>query len=92
MLREHRAMLEARLAEHASLTERLIRARDVVLPLAKQREAVASAAHEAGKLSLADLVAARVATAEAELDRLDLEQRLSLVDAFLSLEYGEGAP
>jgi outer membrane protein, heavy metal efflux system len=92
MLREHRAMLEARLAEHASLSDRLTRARDLVLPLAKQRETVAAAAHEAGTLPLADLIAARVQAKEAELDRVDLEYRLSLVDAFLSLEYGEGAP
>lgn len=32
LLREHRAMLEARLAEHAQLAGRLARARDVVLP------------------------------------------------------------
>jgi outer membrane protein TolC len=91
LLREHRAMLEARLAEHASLSERLMRARDVVLPLAKQREAVAAAAHQVGTLPLADLIASRVQAKEAELNRLDLEHRLSLVDAFLSLEYGEDA-
>jgi outer membrane protein TolC len=88
-LREHRAMLEMRLAEHASLTERLARARDVVLPLAKQREAVAAAAHEAGTLPLASLIAARVEAKEAELESLDLEQKLITVDAILDLEYGE---
>jgi outer membrane protein, heavy metal efflux system len=92
MLREHRAVLEARLAEHASLSERLARARDVVLPLAKQREAVAAAAHEAGTLPLADLIMVRREIREAELGWLDLEQRLSMAGAFLTLEYGEVAP
>ena len=88
MLREHRAVLEARLDEHASLSERLARARDVVLPLSNQREAVAEAAHKAGALPLFDLIAIRRETREAELERLDLEQRLATVDAVLSLEYG----
>ncbi|MDP3736324.1 MAG: TolC family protein [Hyphomonadaceae bacterium] len=92
MVREHRAMLEARLAEHASLGERLMRARDVVLPLARQREAVAAAAHEAGTLPLADLIAIRREAREAELERIDLEHRLNRLDAVLSLEYGEVAP
>ncbi len=89
LLREHRAMLEARLAEHVQLSARLARARNVVLPLAKQQEAVASAAHAAGTLDLAALFATRLEAKEAELDRLDLERRLALVDAYLTLEYGE---
>jgi len=89
LLREHRAMLEARLAEHAQLSARLIRARDVVLPLAREQEAVASAAHAAGTLDLAALFAVRLQAKEAELDRLDLERRLTLVDAWLILEYSE---
>lgn len=91
LLREHNAMLEAKLAEHASLGDRLTRARDIILPLAKQRQELAAAAHRAGTLPLTNLIAARIAVAEAELDRIDLEHRLSLVDAFLSLQYGEDA-
>ena len=82
-------MLEARLAEHAQLVTRLARARDVVLPLSKEQEAVASAAHAAGTMNLTALFAARLETKEAELDRLDLERRLALVDAWLTLEYSE---
>ena len=59
------------------------------LPLAKQQEAVASAAHAAGTLDLPTLFAMRLEAKEAELDRLDLERRLALVDAYLTLEYGE---
>lgn len=89
LLREHRAMLEAKLAEHVQLSARLVRARDVVLPLAKEQEAVASAAHASGTLDLTALFAIRFEAKEAELDRLDLERRLALVDAYLTLEYGE---
>jgi cobalt-zinc-cadmium efflux system outer membrane protein len=89
LLREHRAMLEAKLAEHELLTSRLTRSRDVVLPLAREREAVASAAHAAGTLSLAELFGMRLEVKESDLDRLELEQRLARVDAYLALEYGE---
>jgi outer membrane protein TolC len=89
LLREHRAMLEAKLAEHALLTSRLARARDVVLPLAREQEAVAAAAHASGTLDLADLFAVRLEAKEVEIERLELERRLALVDAYLALEYGE---
>lgn len=89
LLREHRAMLEAKLAEHDLLTSRLTRSRDIVLPLSKEREAVASAAHAAGTLSLGELFAVRLEVKESDLDRLELEQRLARVDAYLTLEYGE---
>lgn len=89
--REHTAMLEAKLVEHASLDSRLTRARDIILPLARQRESVAVAAHAAGTLPLASLITARAMVLEAELDRIELEHRLSLVDAFLTLQYGEDA-
>ena len=89
LLREHRAMLEARLAEHAQLVARLARARDVVLPLSRQQEAVASIAHAAGTLDLTALFTMRLEAKEAELDRLDLERRLARVDAWLTLEYSE---
>jgi cobalt-zinc-cadmium efflux system outer membrane protein len=89
VLREHRAMLEAKLAEHDLLTRRLSRSREVVLPLAKERESVASAAHASGTLDLAELFAMRLEVKEVELERLDLERRLALVDVYLALEYGE---
>ena len=82
-------MLEAKLAEHDLLTRRLSRSREVVLPLAKERESVASAAHASGTLDLAELFAMRLEVKEVELERLDLERRLALVDVYLALEYGE---
>lgn len=89
LLREHRAMLEAKLAERDLLISRLARSRDVVLPLAREREAIASAGHAAGVLSLAELFAMRLEVKESDLDRLGLEQRLVRIDAYLALAYGE---
>jgi outer membrane protein TolC len=89
VLREHRAMLEARLAEHAALSERLSRARDMVLPLSRQREAVAAGAHASGTGSLAEVITARREVREAALARIDVEHRLALVDTYLMLEYGD---
>lgn len=66
-----------------------LRSREVVLPLAKERESVASAAHASGTLDLVELFAMRLEVKEVELERLDLERRLALVDVYLALEYGE---
>lgn len=92
LLREHRAMLEARLAEYASLNDRYQRARDVVAPAAKRREAIAETAQASNAASVADLLRARIDAGEAELDRLDLERRLMRAAAALTLEYGEAKP
>ena len=89
MVRDHRAILEARLADYASLDERLTRARQVMEPLARQRLAVAAAGHQAGTLPLMSLIAARRDVIEAELERIDIEHKRTQVSAFLSLEYGE---
>ena len=87
MLREHTAMLEARLATRTALTDRLNRADTVMLPLARQREAVVAAAHQAGTTPLGSAIEARIAVKEVQLDRLDLEHRLAVLNSVLSLEY-----
>ncbi|TPW02215.1 MAG: CzcC family heavy metal RND efflux outer membrane protein [Alphaproteobacteria bacterium] len=91
-LREHTALLEQRLAEYAALSANLTRARDVRLPLARQRAAAAIGAHGAGSGSVTQLIDARTAVLEAEIDLVDLEERLALIGAALSLEYGETPP
>lgn len=88
-LREHTAVLEQRLAEYAALEANVNRARDIRLPLARQRSAAAIGAHGAGTMSVGQLIAARTDALEAELDLVDLEERLALVGAMLTLEYGE---
>ena len=92
MVRERTALLESRLAEYAALTGNLARARDVRLPLARQREAAAIASHAAGTLPLAQLIAARRDARETELDVLAMRERLATIGATLTLEYGDIAP
>jgi outer membrane protein TolC len=88
--RKHEAELGAGLARHRALTDRLARMKSSVLPLAQQREDLAAAANAAGTLPASDLIAARRAKHEVQLERLDLERELALTDAQLTLEYGEG--
>lgn len=87
--REHTAVLEQRLAEYAALDANVRRARDVRLPLARQRSSAAIGAHSAGATSVDQLIAARTDALEAELDLIDLEERLAVVGAMLTLEYGD---
>ena len=88
--RKHEAELGAGLARHRALTDRLARMKSSVLPLAQQREDLAAAANAAGTLPVSDLIAARRANREVQLERIDLERALALTDAQLTLEYGEG--
>lgn len=90
-VREHEAMLEAGLAQHAALAASVARARDVRLPLSRQRAEAASAAFAAGSSSTSALIAARRDALEAELDLIALEERLALTGAALTLQYAEAA-
>ena len=91
VLREHQAMLESKLAEHANLQQRLVRLREVVAPLSAKREEIALAGQAAGTGSLEAVFAMRLEAREVELDRLELERQLLRTGAYLTLEYGEGA-
>ncbi|MBY0566041.1 MAG: TolC family protein [Hyphomonadaceae bacterium] len=91
-VREHEAMLEAGLAQHAALTASVMRARDVRLPLSRQRAEAASGSFAAGSSNASALIAARRDALEAELDLIALEERLALTGAALTLQYAEAAP
>lgn len=91
VLREHLAMLESKLAEHGALQQRIARLKDVVAPIAAQREALAMSSHAAGGVSLESVFAMRLEARDVELDRLELERLLIRAGAYLSLEYGEDA-
>jgi len=91
LLREHGAVLETRLAEREALIANLQRARDIRLPLARQRASSTTGAFAAGTSSVAQSIGARREALEAELDTITLEERLSELNAALSLEYGEPA-
>lgn len=90
--REHSAMLERQLAEHASTSANLTRARDTRLPLAQRRAEAKQGAFAGGTATSDQLVAARREALEAQLDVLDLEQRLAALGAALTLQYGEMVP
>jgi outer membrane protein TolC len=91
-LREHAAMLEARLAQHAALAASVARARDVRLPLARQRAEAAAGAFGAGGIGANEVIAARRDALEAELDLIDLQERLTVIAAALTLQYSEAMP
>ncbi len=91
-VREHAAMLERQLAEYASVSANLIRARDTRLPLAQRRAVAAVGAFAGGATSSDQLILARRDALEAELDVLDLQERRAAIGAALTLQYGEMQP
>ena len=86
------AILERQLAEHRATLANLSRARDTRLPLARQRAEAASGAFASGAASAEQLILARRDALEAELDVFELEQRLAILGAALTLQYGRTAP
>lgn len=88
-LREHEAMLEAGLAQHAALAASVARARNVRVPLSRQRAEAAAGSFAAGTASTSALISARRDALEAELDLIALEERLALTGAALTLQYAE---
>lgn len=70
--REHKAMLESELADYQRLSSTLKRQRTVLVPLAEEKIALATAAWRGGDSSLADLVQARAEWLEARLTEISL--------------------
>ncbi len=89
VLREHAAMLETDLAEYQRLARAVMRQRDVLLPLAGEKVALALAAWRGGKGELADLVMARRERIDAELMAIALEGERRQMAARLHFAYGE---
>ena len=90
--REHLAMLETGLAEYAATQANLERARASRLPLARQRAEAAAGAFAGGTTNASDLISARRDALEAELDVIALSERLAMLGAGLTLQYGEVTP
>ena len=84
-----RAELEAALADHAMHHDQLERARTTLLPLARQQSDLETASYAAGRASLAEVIAARTALAEAELLLLEREIAVAKDAARLVLTYGD---
>jgi outer membrane protein, heavy metal efflux system len=83
------AQLDADLADHVMHHDQWLRARDQLLPLAKQRADLTTAAYGAGTASLTEVLQAFLALSEAQLTALDREA-VAVADAVrLNLTYGE---
>ena len=87
--REIEAALEGELAEHAMHHALLARAREVLIPLARERAELETAAYRARTASLTEVLAARRAVIDAELDGLDREAEAVRDGVRLNLTYGE---
>lgn len=79
--------LDADLADHVMHHDRWVRARDVLVPLAKQRADLETAAYGAGATGLADVLAAFSNLADAQLDMLGREAAVAADSARLRLTY-----
>ena len=82
------AELESGLAMHAMLAAQWRRARETLLPLARQEADLETASYGAGRAGLIDVISAETALAETELDVLDREARVTRQAAFLLLTFG----
>ena len=82
------ADLEAGLADHAMHHEQWMRARDELLPLARQRAELELASYSAGRATLLDVIAAQSQYSDAALLALDREALVARDGARLVLTYG----
>lgn len=89
--REHEAMLQADLADFEHLERVLARQREIFLPLAKEKVALARAAWRGGDSSLADLVQARSELLDARLAEIDLTGQREQLAAALHFTYDHHA-
>lgn len=90
--REHLVMLETGLAEYEAASANLARARDTRLPRARQRAEAAVAVYGAGTSTITTLILARGQALEAEMDVIDLEERVAALGAALTLQYSGAQP
>ncbi len=82
------ADLEAGLADHVMHHAQWMRARDVLLPLARQRSELDTASYSAGRAGLLDVIETRTALADAELTALDREADVARDAVRLTITYG----
>lgn len=82
------AQLDADLADHVMHHEQWLRARDTLLPLARQRADLETAGYSAGTAALPDVLAAFASLSDVQLNTLDREAAVAVDAARLSLTYG----
>ncbi len=86
--RELRAALQADVAEHAMHHDRYMRAREVLVPLARQSADLDRTGYAAGTVSLGIALGSAVVLADAELDALDREVEVARDAIRINLTYG----
>lgn len=91
-LRAVTARFEGELAAWRSAVRQWERARDELLPLARDRAALETASFAAGRADLVDVIAAKSALALLKLEILQREQAAVEAAATLRLTYGEDRP
>ena len=85
------AQLDSDLADHAMHHDRLHRALETLVPLAKRRADLETASYAAGTASLSDALQAFLALAEARIDAIDREADVARDGARIVLTYGSDA-
>lgn len=86
------AALDSDLADHAMHMQRLMNARQTLVPLAKRRAELDMASYAAGKLDLGSALLSTLALAEAEVDALSREADVARDAIRISYTYGELRP
>ena len=87
--REHAAIIEFQLAEHARLTKTAARIEQVFLPLATEKCELALAAWQSGSADLSALIAARNERLELKLRAISVRGQTQALAAKLHFSYGE---
>ena len=90
--REFTAALDGDLADHAMHHQRLMNARNTLVPLAKRRAELDMASYAAGKLDLGSALLSTLALAEAEVDALAREADVARDAIRINFTYGEMRP
>lgn len=86
------AALDSDLADHAMHHQRMMNARQTLVPLAKHRAELDMASYAAGKLDLGSALLSTLAEAEAEVDALSREADVMRDAIRLNYTYGEIQP
>ena len=86
------AALDGDLADHAMHHQRLLNARNTLVPLAKRRAELDMASYAAGKLDLGSALLSTLAEAEAEVEALSREADVARAAMRLNYTYGEMRP
>lgn len=82
------ADLDAALADHVMHHEQWMRARDTLLPLAREKLDLETASYSAGRAALTDVIEAQTELVNAQLQIIDREATVARDAARLALTYG----